>query len=152
VLYVVFDDAGRCLVSRDDPAPTRRAERADYDGVVAVVLTGTHGDDWDQVAPDLGTVRLLTGGVMSVIAGATITASVLVTPWLALPAGAAAAAYAGHRHNAAVARLERRWADRHRLLATRPEVARFRRAFDAARTGPATWPSGPPPSSPRIAS
>ncbi|MFG2043414.1 hypothetical protein [Dactylosporangium sp. NPDC048998] len=140
MLYVVFDDTGRCLVSRDDPAPPGRAERADYDGVVAVRLTGTPGEDWARDAPDLQGTRLLTGSLLAIVVGATLTASALVTPWVALPAGAAATVYVGRRHNAAVARLERRWANRHRMLATRAEVARFRRAFDAARTVLVAWP------------
>ncbi|MEV8510749.1 hypothetical protein [Dactylosporangium sp. NPDC051484] len=140
MLYVVFDDTGRCLVSRDDPAPVGRAERADYDGVVAVRLTGAPGEDWARTAPDLRDTRLLTGSVLVIVAGVTLTAAALVTPWVALPAGAAAALYVGRRHNAATARRERRWADRHRMLATRAEVARFRRAFDAARTVLVAWP------------
>ncbi|WP_432981762.1 hypothetical protein [Dactylosporangium sp. CA-233914] len=140
MLYVVFDDTGRCLVSRDDPAPSGRAERADYDGVVAIALAAPHDQDWAATAPDLDGNRLLAGSVMLVVAGATLAASALVSPWVAVPAGAAATVYVGRRHNIAAARAEARWASRHRILDTRAEVARFRRAFDAARTILVAWP------------
>jgi hypothetical protein len=139
VLYVLFDDTGRCLVSRDDPAPARRAERADYDGVVAIVL----GDQWEDgalAAPDLSGARLLTGSILVVVAGATLAAFAIVSPLLAMPLGAAAALLVGRRHNAAAAQLEQRWTGRHVLLETRVEVARFRKAFDAVRTIQVAWP------------
>jgi hypothetical protein len=140
VLYVVFDDIGRCLVSRDEPLFDRRVERADYDGIVGVALSGAAGD-WARSSPDLAATRMLTGSVLAVVAGATIGASVLLTPLVGLPAGVVAAIYVGRRHNAAATRLEQRWADRHRILATRAELLRFRRAFDAARTVLVAWPA-----------
>ncbi|MEV6928733.1 hypothetical protein AB0M46_30170 [Dactylosporangium sp. NPDC051485] len=140
MLYVAFDDFGRCLVSRDDPAPGGTAQRADYDGVVVIRLSGNEGNDRARTAPDLAGTRLLTGSILAIVAGATVTASALINPLLMLPVGAAAAVYVGRRHNAAAAGLERRWAERHRMLATRPEVARFRKGFDAARTILVAWP------------
>ncbi|WP_432832620.1 hypothetical protein [Dactylosporangium sp. CA-092794] len=140
MLYVAFDQTGRCLVSRDDPATGRRAERADYNGLVAIVLTGSPEEGWADAAPDLDSARLLTGSVMVVVAGATLAASALLNPLLVVPAGAVVGVYVGRRYTAAAAELERRWAERHRVLATRAEVARFRRAFDAARTILVAWP------------
>jgi hypothetical protein len=139
VLYVAFDDIGRCLVARDDPDPAGRAERADYGGVVAIVFAAAPADLAGR-APDLAGAGLFTGAQLAIVAGVTIAGSALISPLLALPAGAVGALYVARRHNLARARLEQRWADVHRVLATRPEVGRFRRAFDAARTILVAWP------------
>ncbi|HTJ38238.1 MAG TPA: hypothetical protein VL738_33800 [Dactylosporangium sp.] len=138
MLYVEFDDNGRCIVSRDDPDPLGLEERADYDGVVAIVRTA--GPAGSPDAPDMTAVRLYTGALMAIVAGGTIAGSVLIHPALGVPAGILATLYVARRHNQTRARLEQRWSGRHRVLDTRPEVSRFRRAFDAARTILVAWP------------
>ncbi|MGI5246011.1 hypothetical protein [Dactylosporangium sp. CA-139066] len=139
MLYVAFDDIGRCLVAREDPDPARRAERADYGGVVAIRFAPAQ-HDLAGGAPDTTGAGLLAGAQLAIVAGATLAGSALVSPLLAVPAGVVAAVYVARRHNLARAGLEQRWTDDHRLLTTRPEVARFRRAFDAARTILVAWP------------
>ncbi|GAA2599986.1 hypothetical protein GCM10010399_33490 [Dactylosporangium fulvum] len=140
MLFVAFDEAGRCLVSIEEPVFDRRVDRVNHDGVVHISVPGGDGDEWTLSSPEVAGARLLTGGAFVVAAGVAITVSAVFTPWVGVPMGVAAVVYIGHRYVSGEAALTERWDQRHRMLRRGPEAEVFRRGFRAARIALTTWP------------
>ena len=137
LLFVVFDDAGRCLVSLDEPVIDGEVGRTNCDGIVmSHLITQQDGEE----TPGLARMRVVVGMSVALIVVSTVIASVLLTPWVGVPAGVVGVWFAGARYDTYQTALKRRWTDRHLALRRRTEVGLFRRALRAAQSVTRAWP------------
>jgi hypothetical protein len=137
LLFVVFDDSGRCVVSLDAPVVDGQVGRTNLDGiVVSNLITQQDGEE----TPGLAQMRLVMGTSVALITVGTVIVSVLLTPWIGVPVGIAGVWFAGTRYDTYQASLQRRWTDRHLALRRRTEVGLLRRALRAAQAITRAWP------------
>ena len=137
LLFVVFDDAGKCLVSLDEPVFDGQVGRVNQDGIVmSNLITQQDGEE----TPGLARMRFVMGTSIALIVVGTVMVSVLLTPLIGVPAGVVGVWFAGARYDIYQTSLQRRWTDRHLALQRRTEVGLFRRALKAAQTVTQAWP------------
>lgn len=137
LLFVVFDDAGGCLVSLDEPVVDGHAGRTNQNGiVVSNLITQQDGEE----TPGLARMRAVIGlSIASIVVG-TVIVSVLLTPLVGVPAGIVGIWFAGARYDIYQTSLQRRWTDRHLTLRRRTEVGWFKRALRAGQGVTRAWP------------
>ncbi|WP_238012466.1 hypothetical protein KZZ52_58900 [Dactylosporangium sp. AC04546] len=139
MLFVVVDEAGRCLVALDEPGFDHGVEREECDGIVQF-RSRENGFDGVRPATDLATARFLTGAGFVATAGVAVTLSALVTPWIGVPVGIVGVAVVGRRYVRQETAEVNVWNSRHRLLDAGPEAGIFGRAVMAARQTARSWP------------
>jgi hypothetical protein len=138
LLFVVLDGAGGCLVALDEPPLHGPVSRTGRDGIVHLVPAGRPLLRPDP--PGNTGLRLLTGAGTVAVAGATVALSVLLTPVVGAPIGAAGLALCGAGYRNGRSALDRRWDDRHHALHRREDADTFAGAFSAAQTILMLWP------------
>ncbi|GGM11938.1 hypothetical protein ACFFX1_26045 [Dactylosporangium sucinum] len=139
MVFVVFDEAGRCLVALDEPGFDQGVEREEDDGIVHFRLRD-NGFGAVRPATELAAARILTGAGFVVVAGVAVTVSALATPWVGVPIGVAGVALVGRRYVRRETAETDVWNRRHRVLGAGPEAGIFLRGLRAARQTARSWP------------